>query len=156
MAMQLIELFSNYPVVRQEMVQAIRGLKQEHLDWTMPEHPATIGKLLAHIAMCEHFWMDIAVKNLAEHPDIEAFEAALDLPTLLNLLDLQYGKVMTYLETEACDDWDDVFYSYVHPDGQRESWSKRFVTWRVVEHQARHRGQVFMIMRMQGLEVPHV
>lgn len=154
--MQLIDIFSNYAVVRQEMVQTVRSLKQEHLDWTMPHHPATIGKLLAHIALCEHFWMDIAVGKLAEHPDVEVFESAHDLPTLLNLLDAQARKVIAYLETESCEDWDEVFYSYVHPGGERESWSKRFVTWRVVEHQARHRGQIFMIMRMQELEVPNV
>ena len=37
-----------------------------------------------------------------------------------------------------------------------EKVSKRWLVWHVVEHQARHRGQIFMLMRMQGIEVPDV
>jgi uncharacterized damage-inducible protein DinB len=37
-----------------------------------------------------------------------------------------------------------------------EKNSKRWLVWHVVEHQARHRGQIFMLMRMQGIEVPDV
>jgi len=31
-----------------------------------------------------------------------------------------------------------------------------WLAWHVVEHQARHRGQIFMLLRMQGIEVPDV
>jgi hypothetical protein len=48
---------------------------------------------------------------------------------------------------------DELFYEAKEHDIKL---SNRSLVWHVVEHQARHRGQIFMLMRMQGLEVPHV
>jgi hypothetical protein len=76
------------------------------------------------------------------------------------LLSETFELTSRYLESEPLDDWDGVFYRVQGRDDKGEAFdfkvSKRWLVWHVVEHQARHRGQIFMLLHMQGLEVPHV
>ena len=151
--MKLADFFSNYFTVRRELVKAVQSLTQSQLDWTPPNHPASIGKLLAHIADCEYFWISCVALQKEAKPDFTRFEKARTLAEITALLD-QYHTVFTeYLNTEDIEDWDRIFYLIPQ---STEKVSKRWLVWHVVEHQARHRGQIFMLMRMQGIEVPDI
>ncbi len=151
--MKLSDFFSNYFTVRAELVKAVQGLTQQQLDWTPPNHPASIGKLLAHIADCECYWISYVALQKEPDPDFTRFEKADTLPQILSLLEYYHGDFTEYLQSEGIDDWDEKFYEIPKHD---EKVSKRWLVWHVVEHQARHRGQIFMLMRMQGIEVPNV
>ncbi len=151
--MKLSQFFSNYFTVRAEMLSAVGSLSQEQLDWTPPHHKNSIGKLLSHIADCEYFWIrEIATREISG-PDYDQFDSARTLADKLALLKEQEDVFAAFMDREEIDDWDSVFY-----DGTEagEKFSKRWLVWHVVEHQARHRGQIFMLMSMQGLEVPDV
>ncbi len=154
--MKLSEIFSNYFTVRAEMMRAVENLSQEQLDWTGPHHPASVGRLLAHIADCEFFWIGHVAAGKPGRPDFSRFENARTLEEIIGLLREQERAVTDFLETNDLDDWDQVFDSYQHRDGSVEKLSRRWLIWHVVEHQARHRGQIFMLMRTQGIEVPDV
>ncbi len=151
--MKLSDIFSNYFTARAELVKAMKDLSQQQLDWTPPNHPASIGKLLAHIAECEYGWVTCVALKKEANPDFTTFEKAKTLPEILALLDQYHSEFTEYLKTEDVEDWDQVFYQL---PGHDEKVSKRWLVWHVVEHQARHRGQIFMLMRMQGIEVPNV
>lgn len=151
--MKLSDLFSNYFTVRAEMVEAVKDLTQQQLDWTPPNHPASIGKLLAHIAECEYGWITCVALKKEANPDFTRFEKARTLPEILALLDQNHTEFTEYLNAEDIEDWDRIFYQL--PEST-EKVSKRWLVWHVVEHQARHRGQIFMLMRMQGIKVPDV
>ncbi len=154
--MKLAQVFSNYFAVRSQLIESVKTLSPEQLDWTVPNHPNSIGRLLAHIADTEFFWIGCVARGCREKPDFSRFEQARHLDELLALLEQQHAEFSTFLEEENLDDWDDVFYELPQWVGEAEKFSKRWLVWHVVEHQARHRGQIFMLMRMQGLEVPHV
>ena len=170
--MKLADVFSNYRTVRLELTRAIDGLSQDQLDWTAPDHPNSIRLLLIHIAETEYFWISAVVLGRPDNVDRDlleqarqrgrlpicrpAFAEANNLRKVQALLDHSQRLVDEYLNAENIDDWDSVFYSYTASDGNVERVSRRWVTWNLVEHQARHRGQIFMLMRMQGLEVPNV
>jgi uncharacterized damage-inducible protein DinB len=150
--MKLIDVFSNYFTVRKEMVEAVKDLTQEQLDWTAPNHRNSIGHLLSHIAGTECWWIEcVAGGNYDE--DGKRFDSARTREEILGLLDEQQQVMTEYLERETTDDWDKVFYEI---KDRNEKVSKRWLIWHVVEHQARHRGQIFMLLRMQGLDVPDV
>ena len=151
--MKLSDLFSNYFTVRAELVKAVQDLTQEQLDWTPPNHLASIGKLLAHIAECEYAWITCLALKKEASPDFTRFEKARTLREILALLDQYHTEFTEYLSAEDIEDWDRIFYQF--PEST-EKVSKRWLVWHVVEHQARHRGQIFMLMRMQGIEVPNV
>ena len=153
--MKLAHFFSNYFTVRDEMVNAVRNLTRDQLDWIPPNHSTSIGRLLAHIAETEYWWISVvAQKQVAPaQADFARFEKARRLDDILWLLDLCLADTRAYLENEEIEDWDDVMYDV---EGRDEKVTKRWLVWHVVEHQARHRGQVFMLMRMLGVDVPHV
>lgn len=153
--MNLADIFSNYFTVREELIRAVAGLSREQLDWTPAEHPASIGRLLAHIADCECYWIGEIAGSIREKPDYTRFDAAQTRDELLDLLKEFEDLTAAYMADGSTDDWDQVFYPVVR-DGNQEKVSRRWLIWHVVEHQARHRGQIFMLMRMQGLEVADV
>ena len=148
--MNLADIFSNYFEVRDELVEAVKDLTLEQLTWCAKDHPNSIGWLLAHIAETECWWVECVVQGLYDRPTKAEFEAFDSMPALLD----KYRAVFEeYLKSESTDDWDDTTYEIKKYD---EHVTKRWLAWHVVEHQARHRGQIFMLMRMLGLTVPHV
>ena len=153
--MKLADLFSNYFTVRNEMIKAVENLSRQYLEWTPPNHTNSIGSLLAHIAETEYWWITIVAEQKVDldKADFDRFSKGHSLAEILSLLDEYLVETRAYLEREDSTDWDSVFYDV---KGRDERASKRWLIWHVVEHQARHRGQIFMLMRMQGLDVPDV
>lgn len=154
--MKLAQFFTNYFTVRAELRRAAEGLTQEQLDCVATSYPATIGGLLVHIADCEYYWIGHVAAGMPGRPDFTRFEAAKTKGEILGLLDEWEGYFTRWLQEQEIEDWDQVFYAVLRRDGSVDKVSKRWTAWHVVEHQARHRGQIFMLMRMQGLEVPDV
>ncbi len=153
MVMKLGDIFSNYFMVRGQLVETVKGLSQDQLDWTALNHPNSIGSLLLHIAETECWWVSCVALGRQDEVDEQKFSRGRPLEEILESLDSQHREFTEYLNSEDIDDWDEVFYEVKEHDFKL---SKRALVWHVVEHQARHRGQIFMLMRMQGLEVPHV
>ena len=151
--MKLAEIFSNYFTVRQELYQAIKDLTQEQLDWHSKNHPWSVADILRHIAAVEAWWIDGVVLNNCKEPEAAEFDQATTLPQINTILEKYYQMFSDYLRDSDMDDWDEVFYHVKQVD---EKVSKRWLVWHVVEHQARHRGQMHMLMTMQGVEVPRV
>jgi len=153
--MKLSDFFSNYFTVRAEMLDAVKNLTQEQLDWKPERHPNSIGKLLAHIAEAEYWWITLVAAQKEQYAKgcFDQFKEGRSLDANLALLESTFNDMRQYLESEGIEDWDEVFYDVL---GRKEKASKRWLIWHVVEHQARHRGQIFMLMRMQELDVPDV
>ena len=154
-AMKLSDLFSNYFEVRTEMTDGTRALTEKQLAWTPANHPNSIGHLLAHIAEAECWWISIiARKSITEDDaDLKGFEDKMSTGKLFDLLEEYFGETRLFLEANNTSTWDTIMYDV---PGRSKPVSLRWLAWHVVEHQARHRGQIFMLMRMQGLDVPNV
>ncbi|MCP4685555.1 MAG: DUF664 domain-containing protein [bacterium] len=153
--MRLSDVFSNYFTVRAEMLEAVKDLTQDQLDWKSDRHPNSIGKLLAHIAEAEYWWITLMAAQKEEYVKgcFDQFKEGQSLEANFALLKRCFEDTREYLENEDTEDWDSLFYDI---KGRKEKVSKRWLVWHVVEHQARHRGQIFMLMRMQGLDSPDV
>ena len=152
--MKLSDIFSNYDTVRQEMREAVSGMTQEQLDWRTEMHPWSVGDILRHIVETEAWWVEcVALGRDWCDEDEEPFREARTLDQIFEILDRYFDVTWKWLDSETSDDWDEKFY-LIKEVGEKVS--KRWLSWHVVEHQARHRGQVFMLMHMQGLEVPSV
>jgi uncharacterized damage-inducible protein DinB len=153
--MKLADIFTNYARVRRELIEAIEGLTPQQLSWTTPDYPNSIGHLVAHIAEAEYWWIEVVAEGRAEQAKAETdrFEQIVDRAQLIEWLRYYGDETVDYLRREELGDWTDVTYTV---EWRKEEITKRDLVWHVVEHQARHRGQIFMLMRMQGLEVPRV
>jgi len=151
--MNLAAYFSNYFTVRRELVEAVKNMTPEQLAWKASNYPNSIGKLLVHIAETEYWWVTVVALKKEETFDENKFENLKELSEILGSLEYYHDEFSRFLENEDIDNWDRIFYEI---KGRDEKVSQRWLVWHVVEHQARHRGQIFMLMRMQGLEVPRV
>lgn len=151
--MNLADLFSNYFEVREELVEAVKDLTPEQLIWCPKDHPNSIGWSLAHIAETECWWIECIVQRLHDRPPKAEFQVYGSMPALLALLDKYRTVFEDYLKAETTADWDETSYEVKKYD---KYVTKRWLVWHTVEHQARHRGQIFMLMRMQSLPVSHV
>jgi len=151
--MNLAAYFSNYFTVRRELVEAVKNLTLEQLAWKAPDYPNSIGQLLIHIAETEYWWVTVVALKKEKTFNENKFKNLKELPEILESLEYYHDEFSRFLENEDIGSWDRVFYEV---KGRDEKVSQRWLAWHVVEHQARHRGQIFMLMRMQGLEVPRV
>lgn len=153
--MNLADIFSNYFEVRQELVSTVTGLTQEQFDWVPLGHSNTIGGLLAHISETEFWWIRVVARREIDYEsaDFSAYERASRLVEIMSLLEDSLSFTKTWLQDCLLKDWDSVEYDV---PGHDRTVSMRWLAWHVVEHQARHRGQIFMMMRTQSLDVPNV
>lgn len=151
--MNLEQLFFNYSDVRREMVDGIKNLTHEQLHWKPDGYQNSIASLLVHIAEAEYWWIYCVAQDHQDEHEEDFGQDKQTLPEILALLEEWHEKTTSFMRTFTVDQFEKVSY-YLH-------WRKADVTlgwllWHVVEHQARHRGQIFMMMRMQGLDVPRV
>lgn len=139
--------------VRHELVETVKNLTPGQLAWKAPAHPGTIRQLLIHIAETEYWWVTVVALKKETMFDESKFQNLHELSDIMKSLEYYHDEFIRFLEQEDTSTWDRIFYEIT---GHDEKVSQRWLVWHVVEHQARHRGQIFMLMRMQGLEVPVV
>lgn len=146
--MKLADLFSDYYTVRAELVDSVREMKQSQLDWTAFENCNSIGDLLRHIAWWEHWWINEIALGKSGGPERKQFESERTITDIIKLLNRSHNDFSEYLKAHDTNEWDQEFFYLARAD---RKVSMRWLVWHVVEHQARHRGQILMLKRMQGL-----
>lgn len=148
LAMKLSEIFSKYYATRKELVTLTNQLTDEQLHWTSEHHKASIWSLLIHIAIAESWWIEGVTVNNYNYADYDRFKEVTHKETVFENLGYTFKKFSVFLDSHTIEEWDSVFYNH----SEEEKVSMRWLVWHVVEHQLRHRGQILMLMRMQGIE----
>ena len=65
-------IFTNYIQIRKELVEGVKNLTREQLDWTPPGHENSIAKLLAHIAEAEYWWIHVVAEGKVAQKDADS------------------------------------------------------------------------------------
>jgi len=151
--MNLAQLFFNYSDCRRELIPAVENLTDDQLDWTPPGHDNSIRRLLIHIADAEYWWIGCVGHNRTDEYD-ESFEKKpYTRDQVLDILQTWHDRTVEFMQEQDISRFDSKTF---HLAWRKTDVTLGWLVWHVVEHQARHRGQIFMLLRMQGLEVPHV
>ncbi len=148
--MKLSELFSKWESVRSQLIDAVRPLTKEQLDWLPEGGLNSIGDLLRHIAETENWWFGHLIMG-NEYADIIKDQVP-DLEGIFHELEKSHARVLEILQKETIDSWENIQYKLPND----EMIKLRVIVWHVFEHEARHRGQIFMMMRLQGIAPPRV
>ncbi|UCD17565.1 MAG: DinB family protein, partial [Candidatus Zixiibacteriota bacterium] len=112
----------------------------------------SIGDLLRHISGAERWWFDAVITGGSFGKDLPRDEApAADI--IVRKLNESHRLVVQVLKRETIDDWEKKSFKVPIRD---EVLTLREITWHVAEHEMRHRGQIFMMMRLQGITPPNV
>ena len=149
--MKLSDLFFHWEVVRRQMVEAVSRLSQEQLDWLPTNGKNSIADLLRHIAETEIWWFGVVVQGNKGLGDVSRNDAP-DLQSILRVLENSHEYVADILGRESTDSWDTRIFTL--PDN--EKLTLRWIVWHTIEHEMRHRGQIFMLMRLQEITPPNV
>jgi uncharacterized damage-inducible protein DinB len=150
--MKLSELFSSWENIRSEMVEAVKLLTQDQLDWLPEGGINSIADLLRHISETELWWFGNVIMRLHNYRDLTG-EMAPDIESILGELEKSHKEyVLEVLKSNTIDDLDTKFSI---PEYDKDI-SLNDIAWHVYEHEARHRGQIFTLMRLQGIKPPSV
>jgi uncharacterized damage-inducible protein DinB len=149
--MNAAERFGHWRTVRQGLVDALDLLDNEQLSFTPREGLWPLGTVAVHIAEAEEGWFRYVVTGeLEEWPDYSPDDYA-TVPALKVLLVDVHSRTLAYLET--LDDGD-LEQSIEAPWGGRFPLS--WVIWHVLEHEISHRGEIYLMLGLMGMEAPDI
>jgi uncharacterized damage-inducible protein DinB len=150
--MNVKELFSHWDEVRRGLIQALDQLSDDQLHFTPREGLRALGTVACHIANAEEGWFRYVItRELEEWP---AEYTVADYPTIesvKSLLAEVHSRTDTYLAGLKVEEMDRVIEA---PWG--ESFRQGWIIWHVVEHEIHHRGEIFLMLGLLGMEAPDI
>jgi uncharacterized damage-inducible protein DinB len=150
--MNVRELFKHWDEVRTDLFRALDMLADDQLDFVPREGLWSLGQVARHIASAEEGWFRYGIaRAYGEWPP--DYPAA-DYPTVASIKTLLtdvHARTKTYLDILSLDDLDRLIDM---PWG--EQLPLLWIVWHVVEHEIHHRGEIFLMLGLMGLEAPHI
>ena len=152
--MQAMDLFGQWSHVRKGLVQALGQLTDDQLGFSPGEGLWTVGEVATHIASSEDSWLDCAMT----HGKVETWPAG-----RFNAEDYDTVGELEALLAE-CHARCETFMARLDADGLDRKvglpWgpfvSVGWILWHILEHEIHHRGEVYLMLGMQGMEAPDV
>jgi uncharacterized damage-inducible protein DinB len=149
--MNALDVFGNWQAIRLALYQALDVLTEDQLNFVPHAGLWSLGETARHIAEVETGWFGWFVWH-----EIDAWPeySAAQYPTLTSvkqLLDDVHNRTLAYLDGKTEADLDQVV---VLPRGKTTTVG--WVVWHVLEHEIHHRGEIFLMLGLQGMEAPDV
>lgn len=149
--------------VRKETLQGIEHLSKEQLFQNPAEGESPIGSYLMHLAECEIFWLEVLsgieqpeeLKNRAYYnkwfDSSETADPPRNPPEWKEYLDVLNETTKNFLDYVSSMK-DDEFEQEVAWKGRNKEhkFRKKWIVYHILEHEAHHRGQMFMLIRKAG------
>ncbi len=145
------DIYRYWPQVRQSLYQVMDMVTDAQLDFCPREGLWSLGTVARHIAEVEDGWFrHLVTHELADWPHFDASDYA-TVASIKELLAEVHARTLTYLE--ALDEETLVRPFELPGLGQT---TIRWVAWHVLEHEIHHRGEIFMMLGLLGMEAPDV
>ena len=149
--MNAAEPFSHWKYVRQGLYEALDLLSDEQLAFVPGEGLWSLGTVACHIANAEDGWFRyIAAGELDEWPPMEV-ERYPTVASVKALLAEVHACTLTYLEALDIADLDQKVTTFWGAEV-----TLRWIIWHVLEHEAHHRGEIYLMLGLMGMEAPDV
>jgi uncharacterized damage-inducible protein DinB len=141
--------------VRAGTLQAVRHLPEEHLEWKPPGGVHSIMGWLRHIAQSEDWWIQAGVNRRHDFVPRRKYQLA-DIASVLGYLEETRAVTEQLLEQ-----WPAGMLQERRPvpPGYRAAprGSERSLHWimgNLYNHELHHRAQIYLHLRLMGLEPP--
>jgi uncharacterized damage-inducible protein DinB len=144
-------LFDHWTEVRDGLIQALDQLTDKQLDFVPGEELRSLGHVARHIARAEDGWFRYVVaRELDDWPTytVEDYPAVEAVKTLLAEV---HTRTEAYLATVDIADLAQVIET---PWG--EQLTLGWIIWHVFEHEIHHRGEIFLMLGLLGLQGPDI
>jgi uncharacterized damage-inducible protein DinB len=151
--MDLKKLFEHWNDVRSGLLSALDLLTDEQLAFTPREGLWSLGETVCHIAGAEEGWFRYVVTHELGGWDEADFQLQ-DYPTVEALKGLLVS-VHDRTESMFAGNADAKMAEIVElPWGGKVSIG--WVVWHILEHDIHHRGEVYLMLGLMGIEAPDV
>jgi uncharacterized damage-inducible protein DinB len=147
------EAFFHWDEVRQDLLRAVDLLSDAQLDFTPRQELRTVRQILVHIAEAEEGWFRYVVEQKTKSWDEAGIKNA-SYPTVASLKRLLSGvhdRTDTFLKTLPVEELDRLC---------QDPWGKtrplRWIIWHVLEHEIHHRGELFLMLGLMGMQAPDI
>ena len=147
------ELLRHWDEVRAGLYQALDKLSDAQLTFVPREGLWSLGKVVCHIASCEEGWLRHFARG--QWPPEESDYAPESYPSvaaLKQLLAEVHARTAADLAVDDLGAWLD--RRVKQPWGAEVS--VRWCVWHVLEHEIHHRGEVYLMLGLLGMEAPDV
>jgi uncharacterized damage-inducible protein DinB len=151
--MQPETLQKHWSTVRADLYQAMDSLTDEQLTFTPRQGLWSLHETICHIASTEEGWFRYIVLHEINGWNEAEFLPA-DYPTIASLKEL-LARVHARTEAMFAPDIAAVMKRAVSTSWGLET-DVEWVTWHVIEHEIHHRGEIYLMLGMLGIEAPDV
>jgi uncharacterized damage-inducible protein DinB len=134
-------------------LSALRKLTPEQLAWKPPGWHTSVWELAVHIVDAEWHWIyrNALKKEPWETPwDPKQFE---NMEQLIAFWDRVHKATVEWLRDSPVTELN---RKYPMPYIDFPAATMNWLVYHVMEHEIHHRGQIFMLMRMQGVKPPAI
>ena len=147
--------------------ESVQGMTPQELEWQPERGMNTIGMLLAHNAIVDVFWTQLAILGITETDSMPALGISMDDDGLPLAPDAEgpanlKGKPLAFYEdllargrafvkeawAKVSDADMDKQITRERPDGSKRIFSVRWAMYHILEHYAGHRGQVQLLRHL--------
>jgi uncharacterized damage-inducible protein DinB len=144
------ELFVHWSEVRNGLLTALDKLTDEQLDFRPRDGLWSVRETTVHIAGTEDGWLRCYTANRwHENPP-----QAKDYSTIVKLKDL-LAKEHAVTEAQFMEDAESALTQMCQlPWGGQVTMG--WAVWHVLEHEIHHRGEIYLMLGMMGIEAPDV
>ena len=144
------DLFNRWNEVRHGLLEALDKLKDSQLDFKPRENLWSLRETVVHIAGTEQGWLRYYAANQWH----ENAPQAIDYPTIGSLKDL-LNREHSITENQFSENADSVLQRMCKlPWGAQVTMD--WAVWHVIEHEIHHRGEVYLMLGLMGIEAPDV
>jgi uncharacterized damage-inducible protein DinB len=160
-------LFSQMQDIQADLKKYAAGWSQEDLEREIVPGFMTPGRLLAHVAEAETWWVQVLLAGrgagedghhsppgwcapFAEDADGDAVAEGQPLETYFELLDRVRRETHAVLKGMDAEDLSRDF-PFTSREGKPYAFSLEWVLHHLCEHEAHHRGQLALMKRMAGV-----
>lgn len=144
------EIFSHWDDVRNGLLEALDLLSEEQLDFKPRENLWSLRETVVHLAGTEDGWLRYYGANRWH----ENAPQAGDYPTREALKTL-LAQVHAVTQQQFAQD-PDALLEQVCPLPWGGQVSMGWIVWHVLEHEIHHRGEVYLMLGLMGMEAPDV
>ena len=149
--MNAAQLFGHWRTIRRGLFAALDLLDDEQLTFTPREGLWSLGTVAVHIAEAEEGWFGYVVtRELEKWPDW-SLQDYVTVAAVKALLAEVHDRTWAYLETQDESDLDRIIDA-----PWDEQFPLRWVIWHVLEHETSHRGEIYLMLGLMGMEAPDV
>jgi uncharacterized damage-inducible protein DinB len=152
--------------------ESVQGITTQELQWQPERGMNTIGMLLAHNAIVDVFWTQLAILGITETDSLPALGISMDddgmplAPDAEGPANLK-GKPLAFYEdllargrafvkeawSKVSDADMDKQITRKRPDGSQRLLSVRWAMYHILEHYAGHRGQIQLLRHLYSATV---